>query len=1200
MSTEMTNCLLEMFTTVRCLSPKETKEHLSASSDVIFTLNEFQAMDDHEFRTKAFQRPYQYLKQFKHNELEQFTFDCNKGVDSTYLEWLECILHFIQIEDPSWMELRNFAHFLDVQLEKYEKSVFCSDILKDDLTGFRSFVVKFMITMSRDFTMPSLRTSDQSNLSLRNEDEYILSKYQIDRRWEQNSHPYIMFNADGVSITFLGFHIKNLHAVDVHSGKVIEHNIISRTLLAQLKLQKVPMNIDFNNMTRDSQLEILCRVLGVNNLEDPDNSYQLTLDNVLKILAIHMRFQCNIPVIIMGETGCGKTRLVQFMCDLLKTDKKRKNLIVVRVHGGTTSEQIYKKVDQAIEISKKNEKLEMDTVLFFDEANSTEAVYAIKEVICDKTVNGCKIDAPRLKFVAACNPYRKHTQQTIAQLERAGLGYRVRAEDTQEKLGRIPMRQLVYRVQPLPPSLSPLVWDFGKLNEHTQELYIKQMVHAFFIKEGFDTEYETTFTKVISVSQRHIAGLANECRMVSLRDIERCMKTVMWFHQQRGTLYPEIDLKKEKIREWLDDTIRSLILAVGVCYNASLEHREKYIEEVAKVLSLTPSDILNEIDLCQEVFMDNVDLPRATAKNDALKENVFMMIVSMNLRLPLFLVGKPGSSKSLSKTIAADALQGKSSRGNLFRGYKQVQLLSFQCSAHSTSDGIISTFRQCAQLQLNQNPEEYVSVVVLDEIGLAEDSPTMPLKTLHPLLEGGYIDDEEQKDSKKVGFIGISNWSLDPAKMNRGILLLRTSPDEGELIKTANEICKFAKRTSTDIEKNIPRLTQVYSEILKDAQGHSEFYGLRDYYSLIKVIVTYPQSCEPSMDALAKAVQRNFGGLDTKVESLEIFNSVFQTTAKPTETIELVKENLDSKKRTGLEARYLLLLTSNNAALSILRNLNAIDKNDTEIIFGSGFPLDQEYSQVCRTVNRVKTCMETGRPVVLLNIQSLYESLYDALNQCYVRLGGSNYVDIGLGSHRVKCKVRDEFRLIVIEEKSVVYSQFPAPLLSRLEKHCLEMSTILSEDARKMLVHLENQVMEIFSCESETKQSLSDALIGLTSDTMASVLFQNCHQSSEMELPMTNDIIEQAKEKVIECATLDSILRVTKDKEAVQKLYFDQQTHINLIEVIKKHRTNSDKGMFLEVSSYSSVIQLEICVLFQNFIHVLEILIFDKYLLYVL
>lgn len=37
--------------------------------------------------------------------------------------------------------------------------------------------------------------------------------------------------------------------------------------------------------------------------------------------------------------------------------------------------------------------------------------------------------------------------------------------------------------------------------------------------------------------------------------------------------------------------------------------------------------------------------------------------------------------------------------------------------------------------------------------------------------------------------------------------------------------------------------------------------------------------------------------------------------------------------------------------------------------------------QVCRNINRIKVCMETGNTVVLLNLENLYESLYDALNQ---------------------------------------------------------------------------------------------------------------------------------------------------------------------------------------------------------------------------
>ena len=42
--------------------------------------------------------------------------------------------------------------------------------------------------------------------------------------------------------------------------------------------------------------------------------------------------------------------------------------------------------------------------------------------------------------------------------------------------GKIPLRQLVYRVLELPPSMRPLVYDFGELTTRTEEDYTKQIV----------------------------------------------------------------------------------------------------------------------------------------------------------------------------------------------------------------------------------------------------------------------------------------------------------------------------------------------------------------------------------------------------------------------------------------------------------------------------------------------------------------------------------------------------------------------------------------------------------------------------------------------------------------------------------------------------------------------------------------------------
>ncbi|XP_042653147.1 E3 ubiquitin-protein ligase rnf213-alpha-like [Tyto alba] len=1196
MTIEIEEKFLDLFPTVECVSPQSVLELMEDPSSVPPVGLREKQFDRSKLNSEVFQRSYQYLSRYERNEnLDCFTF-VPGSIEGTEKECLACLMKFCGRSSPSWTELSNFTHFLNFQLKKCEKSVFCSLVVGVEFRGFKTFVVKFMITMSKDFAMPSLNMSDQSVPSKEwKEMDSILREYQLRRKWEQESHPYIVFHAEDDSMEFLGFHInQNLDAIDAYSQDVLERSVMKKSLYETLSLQNVPFNKKFETLSRTEQLEALCRVFGVKCQKDPDVSYQLTLDNTMKMLAIHLRFQCGIPVIIMGETGCGKTKLVQFMCNLQRAGKNIQNMMVVRVHGGTTSKTIQNKVRQAIKLAQHNEKEHnVDTVLFFDEANTSEAIFAIKEVLCDHSVNGMQFSTDRLKVVAACNPYKRHTKDTIEKLEKAGLGYRVRSEDTPEKLGYIPLRQLVYRVQPLPPSLLPLVWDFGELNEKTQSLYIAEIVKSI-VETKIPAGNLDVFTDVISASQKFLREKKNECRVTSLRDIDRCMKIVLWFYDLGDLLFHQIDEKRqpeEKEEPTLNNAQRALVLSVGVCYYVSLESRQEYLEEVAKCLSVPASRLQEEIELCQEVFLDHLSIPKATACNNALQENIFMMVVCMDLRMPLFLVGKPGSSKSLSKTIAVDAMEGTLSRSQLFKRFKEVQLVSFQCSPHSKPEGIISTFRQCAQFQKGKNLNEFASVVLLDEIGLAEDSPDMPLKTLHPLLEDGCIDDEDPEAYKKVGFVGISNWALDPAKMNRGLLVFRTEPSKEELVKTAKGICADQPHLER-IEHLFPILANFYCNVLQKQQ--TEFFGLRDFYSLIKMIVAYTQDMkgDSQEELIVKAIQRNFGG-SKDICPLEIFHNctseVRVTYGMETSCIRLLEENM-AKQEAGFMSRYLLLLTTNNAAFQIIQMTRLIDATNCDIIFGSGFPRDQEYSQVCRSVNRVKICMEIGRPVILLNIQNLYESLYDTLNQCFVSLGNNYYVDLGLGTHRVKSRVKEEFRLIVIEEKKVVYTQFPTPLLSRLEKHCLDMNTILNwqqQNLKKDLeiwarkfVYIKNP--DLFGIWSNTlAPKEQDVFIGFSDDTSAAIAlesFQHIHRR-DYEHYGEQDFFA-ATSKLVECATPDSILRLKysslEEAEQIQDLYFIKQKHNSLTsllrEMLNQQKEGSTTGQCLQVSTHARLL----------------------------
>ena len=76
------------------------------------------------------------------------------------------------------------------------------------------------------------------------------------------------------------------------------------------------------------------------------------------------------------------------------------------MHGGITERDISKFVEKGIAIAKENRKHNLDTVLFFDEANTTDAIGLIKEILCDRRLHGYPLTTD-IKFIAACNPYRK-------------------------------------------------------------------------------------------------------------------------------------------------------------------------------------------------------------------------------------------------------------------------------------------------------------------------------------------------------------------------------------------------------------------------------------------------------------------------------------------------------------------------------------------------------------------------------------------------------------------------------------------------------------------------------------------------------------------------------------------------------------------------------------------------------------------------
>ena len=1045
--------------------------------------------------------------------------------------------------NPSWSEIHYLFTLLYEQLKQIESNPYC-EISEPEYKEFRNFIVKFIIKMCFDFGLPSMNLSGPVETTYNENTENLnlmIEKYNIKRKWNNNSHPYLFINEDRQTFTFLGFFIdKNNLIVDRQTNEVIqEYRSLKlpdtvRQLISQVDEFILSENV--NNLEKSAMIAKLLKIMhdtvttqNINDMEKIDPLYELTQDNLLKMIAIYTRLKYKIPVVIMGETGCGKTRLIEYMCRLQilnMNQKPMQTLYILRIHSGITVDDLVHHVTKAEELAMENRKLypSIFTILLFDEANSTEAVGTIKEIMIDHTVNGKRIDLDYgLRFIATCNPYKKHSDEVIRRFEESSLGYFGHSHDQDHHLTgveTISMRDLVYRVQPLPESLLRIVFDFGTLSVESEKKYIEKIIKKKFLKEQ-DRDIDA-FVSAIAKAQNYLKD--KEHVITNLRDIRRVLIVFDWFRSIIDHIINNLD---NKIYD-------SLILSLLFCYYTSIlnmDNKKHFRQTIAECFNDPKIDeiyISNLTEKCQNGLLKSFKVPSGIALNHALKENIFMLIICIQLKIPLFIIGKPGSSKSLSKTLIDNYFND--SGFDLLKTYlkiKQVSLITYQCSPLSTSESIINTFQHAAKEQLRrllqtESKNNFSSVVVLDEIGLAEASTSMPLKSLHELLENGVPFSKEAKkllveknnrdlnnnlkslinesydEWQKVALVATSNWCLDPAKISRGICVNRTNPSMEELIETIEGI--FRNKGQLDkIKKYVNEIIASYLRICVAAKEQREFFGLRDFYCMARHIDKKLNSLKLlDKRVLEEAVVKNFDGAEIngkRLEPLTYFKETYNQLTGADANINELDLIKDSYLTSNDSSRYLLLITEtdnyNFLIDSIRHNLVESTGSAIAVIYGSRFPKDQEYSEIRRNIRKIKMHMRCGSTIILIDTQRIYESLYDVFNKFYSKFGREDkIVDIGLGNVREKCIVHPDFRIIIIAAKNKVYDPqlYPIPLLNRLEKHFYYLPSILNKKQIDVFESIKRWCRELQQKSSAISQirDLSDFFVGYSDDLLAS------------------------------------------------------------------------------------------------------------------
>ena len=270
---------------------------------------------------------------------------------------------------------------------------------------------------------------------------------------------------------------------------------------AYLKRMKELLNIP-NEVEKDvGGLKSLISII-----RQEGNNYVITNDNFKKMTLLIYRIKANVPVIIMGETGCGKTALITKLNQLLNNGKI--TVQIVNIHPGINDKSLCEIMDE--KDKKAREQKDEELWLFFDEINTCKSLSLLTEIFINRTYYGKKI-SDNIRLIGACNPYRKRKGDK----EKCGLSF----PDDKDN-------DLVYLVEPLPQSLLYYVFSFGSIDEEDEKKYIYSIIKKLFTEEERDLH---EITKE-AISQCHIY-LRNvyDSSVVSLREIARFTKCVEFF-----------------------------------------------------------------------------------------------------------------------------------------------------------------------------------------------------------------------------------------------------------------------------------------------------------------------------------------------------------------------------------------------------------------------------------------------------------------------------------------------------------------------------------------------------------------------------------------------------------------------------------------------------------------------------------------------
>ncbi|KAL4512102.1 hypothetical protein ABPG72_005104 [Tetrahymena utriculariae] len=830
---------------------------------------------------------------------------------------------------------------------------------------------------------------------------------------------------------------------------------------------------DFSQNQQDSLaqivVDIVCEEPGqFYNLETKKNNENLqkilsnfvfSPDNAFKMVLIAFRIQAGLPVIIMGETGIGKTYCIKLLSQLMKYEFR-----VIEIDSGLHVDKI---VNAILEYQNDEKWDNQKVIIFLDEVNTTYCVNGIiKEIIIDRHINGVKIK-DNIVFVAACNPYQYKK-------------YNVQQDNQQQNNQQQQKKsyQLEYKVKPLRESFSYCIINFKSLSEEQEQLYIENLINMYKLKnEKCDINQQDIQQLKILIFQSQLFVRIESCeRSVSLRDVNRFLVLLLYFYQTYFRIKLENDKSNYDQKAIMNEVKqKSIILALYMVYYLRLQiqvKRELYLKfyeflvaenkwPVTKFKQTVDEELkwlTNECGIQSQYI----------AKNNALQENIFCIIICLLNKIPLIITGEPGTSKTLSFSIALTCLKGNS-QSKFFTSQPTIKEFYFQGNPQTTSKHIQNVFNQARKYQASINSKfQVIPLVVIDEIGQGEGNKNNPNKILHYQLE-----------NCDVAFLAISNIDLDVSNMNRCLHLYRQRFTEQDLKDFIEEIMKGFKNFPKEIKDEIFQIAEIYH---KFQQGqNTQKHGTRDFYYTVKytchklnmlIELNIQVSIQEVQKMIAQAFFKNFGGDNQNQQTImKLVKDTFQLddqTLQISQT-DLIRENIDSINNGDFyHSRFLMLVTKDPiSCINYVQSLFKQYNKNCEVFMGSHFR-DDHTIDLSKDISKLNSRIESGINVISVQQYYLYTIYYDFFTMNFIRMGENNTFRISYKQFSKRVQVKPDFIFVIIAHQDEYEHMDPA-LLNRFEKYTINLKDLLCGADRKIFDELKQEIRQLENVQSNMK-----------------------------------------------------------------------------------------------------------------------------------